>query len=75
MDLKTFLTPLTPEDRETFAKSCGSSRGHLQNVMYGQRPCAPELAVAIEQKSAGEVTRQELRPDDWQLIWPELAEA
>lgn len=29
--------------------------------------------VAIEQMTNGLVTRQELRPDDWHLIWPELA--
>ena len=29
--------------------------------------------AAIERISGGTVTRQELRPDDWQRIWPELA--
>lgn len=28
---------------------------------------------AIEQVTDGAVTRIELRPDDWQEIWPELA--
>lgn len=29
--------------------------------------------VAIERATKGAVTRRDLRPDDWHLIWPELA--
>jgi len=29
--------------------------------------------VALEHATGGAVTRQELRPADWQQIWPELA--
>lgn len=29
--------------------------------------------VAIERATGGAVTRRDLRPDDWQSIWPELA--
>lgn len=28
--------------------------------------------VAIERATDGAVTRRDLRPDDWHLIWPEL---
>lgn len=31
--------------------------------------------AAIEQATNGAVTRRDLRPDDWQRIWPELAGA
>ena len=34
----------------------------------------PEHCALIEQGTKGEVTRKELRPDDWQRIWPELAD-
>ena len=34
-----------------------------------------EYCARIEQATAGAVTRKDLRPDDWQAIWPELAEA
>lgn len=71
MDLKTYLSSLAVPEREGFAQECGTTRGHLQNVMYGHRPCSPELAVAIEKKSAGKVTRRDLRTD-WAAIWPEL---
>lgn len=70
--LKTYFAGLTAEQREVFASSCGTSRGHLQNVMYGVRPCAPELATLIEQASHGAVRRWHLRPEDWHRIWPEL---
>ena len=32
----------------------------------------PDRCVAFEQATAGAVTRRDLRPDDWQRIWPEL---
>lgn len=31
--------------------------------------------VAIERITHGAVTRRDLRPEDWHLIWPELAQA
>ena len=34
-----------------------------------------ELRITIEQATKGAVTRQALRPDDWQKIWPELIPA
>ena len=72
MDLKTYLADLGREDRERLAAACGTSAGHLANVMYGFRQCSPELAVALELQTADAVTRQELRPEDWPRIWPEL---
>lgn len=39
----------------------------------GKRPVPEKAAVAIERETGGAVTRPELRPDDWQQIWPELA--
>lgn len=40
---------------------------------YADRLPSPVNCVAIEQATKGAVTRQDLRPDDWHLIWPELA--
>lgn len=39
---------------------------------YSGRQPGPEYAVAIEQATKGAVTRKDLRPDDWNRIWPEL---
>lgn len=33
----------------------------------------PEHCAGIEAATKGIVTRRDLRPDDWQKIWPELA--
>ncbi|WP_462387264.1 YdaS family helix-turn-helix protein [Acidovorax sp. Q11] len=40
-----------------------------------RRPVPIERCCAIEVATCGAVTRRELRPDDWHLIWPELANA
>lgn len=44
------------------------------NVSTG-RAVPPKQCVRIEQLTEGKVTRRELRPEDWQAIWPELAQA
>lgn len=41
----------------------------------GHRPVPVQHCVAIERATAGAVTRRDLRPDDWHLIWPELVES
>lgn len=41
----------------------------------GHRPVPIQHCVAIERATNGAVTRRDLRPDDWHLIWPELAES
>ena len=33
------------------------------------------VCVSIERETHGQVTRKDLRPTDWQDIWPELAES
>lgn len=58
--------------QEAFANKCGTSIGHIKNVGYGYRSCDPALALSIERESGGLVTRQELRPDDFWRIWPDL---
>lgn len=75
MKVIDYLKTMDRPDRDAFAQRCGTSLGHLNNVAYGYKPCGPELAVSIEQESGGAVTRQELRPDDWPRIWPELVAA
>lgn len=38
----------------------------------GKRELPVECCYTIEKATAGQVTRRDLRPDDWHLIWPEL---
>lgn len=45
----------------------------LRNVspwMKGDRPFPPEHCVTLEMDSGRAVTRQQLRPEDWQKYWP-----
>lgn len=75
MKLIDHLRQITAEQRQSLAQSCATSLGHLRNVAYGYRPCGAALAVRIEQGTSGHVTRRDLCPDDWQDIWPELADS
>ena len=72
MELINYLKTLPFPDRDALAKKSETSVGHLQNVAYGYRPCSPEMAVLLERNTGNAVTRRDLRPDDWQAIWPEL---
>lgn len=72
MKLIDYLHQFERPERVAFAARCNTSLGHIQNIAYGYKPCAPELAVSIELESGRLVTRPELRPDDWPRIWPEL---
>jgi DNA-binding transcriptional regulator YdaS (Cro superfamily) len=45
---------------------------YIHQLVKGSRPIPPEKCVAIERATGGAVTRRDLRPDDWQDIWPEL---
>jgi DNA-binding transcriptional regulator YdaS (Cro superfamily) len=69
MDLKTYLSTLTLDERATFAAACGSTAGHLRNIGYGDRLCRESLAIEIEKATNGLVTCEELRPDvDWAYV-------
>ncbi|WP_234196248.1 transcriptional regulator [Pseudacidovorax sp. NFM-22] len=39
---------------------------------YRERKPDPKYCVRIERATGGMVRRQDLRPDDWHEIWPEL---
>lgn len=53
----------------------GTTRGYLRQIAYGHKTSSAEVASAIERETSALVTRKDLRPDDWPLIWPELAAA
>ena len=49
------------------------SKGAVNQWKDPARKVPLEHCVAIERATGGLVGRKELRPDDWQAIWPELA--
>jgi transcriptional regulator with XRE-family HTH domain len=49
------------------AKLFGISRIHLFRLEKGTRALTPDMAIAIEKKTGGELPRSALRPDLWPL--------
>lgn len=57
----------------TLAEAIGGHGPDVSSWSSGARAVPISRCCAIEQATNGAVTRRELRPDDWQQIWPELA--
>ena len=47
----------------------------VSKMANGNKPVPFERCMPIELHTHGEVSRRDLRPDDFQIHWPELAEA
>jgi len=56
-------------------KRTKTTRGYLRQIAYGNKTASAELAARLEKETCGAVTRKQLRPDDWRVIWPELVAA
>ena len=71
MDLKTYISKNYGSAKE-LAQKISVAPSFLSQMAGGIRSVSPENAVAIERATNSAVTRQDLRPDDWEMIWPEL---
>lgn len=71
MTLKEFIKSLKTGEAKKFAANLGVSPSFLSQMASGSSPVSPVRALMIEAETAGHVTRRELRPNDWDLIWPE----
>jgi len=71
MDLKTYISAERGR-AAALAGRLGVSPSYLSQMANGLAPISPERCVDIWRETGGMVTRQHLRPDDWQRIWPEL---
>lgn len=69
MNLDQYLTDKSASD---LAKEIGVTPVLISQWRNGIRPVPIERCFPIEQATGGKVTRKDLRPDDWPLIWPEL---
>ena len=47
--------------------------GMINQLVKGLRPVPVEHCKAIAKATGDEVSCRDLRPNDWQKIWPELA--
>lgn len=74
MNLKNYISSSFGKAKQ-LAEEIGVHPSFLSQMVSGNRPISPERCVAIEQATNGEVTRKDLRPEDWERIWPELADS
>jgi DNA-binding transcriptional regulator YdaS (Cro superfamily) len=74
MKLRLYLDTLPRGGVSEFATRIGVSPVYLSQLAVEQdgRVPSPALCVVIERESNRAVLRQDLRPLDWHLIWPEL---
>lgn len=68
------LPVYTPERRREIAQQLGINEQYLYQIVCGLKTAKPALARRINAIDP-EAKLVDLRPDDWQAIWPELAEA
>ena len=62
------------EEAETACSTYGTSLGYLKQIAYGNK-LAGLIGSKIELITNKKCRRQDLRPNDWASIWPELAAA
>jgi DNA-binding transcriptional regulator YdaS (Cro superfamily) len=72
MNLSTYLSQERGR-KAALAKFLDVPPGDVTRWLKGQRPIPDKYGAGIERFTGGLVTRQELFPDEWRDIWPELA--
>lgn len=55
------------------AKHLGVVPSFVNKMAAGEKPVPVEHGAPIEAFTGGAVTRQQMFPNDWRRIWPELA--
>lgn len=72
MNLSTYLHEQPRGAATALAKAIGVTSVMVSQWLSGRKSIPLERCVAIERATNGEVTRQDLRPNDWRDLWPEL---
>jgi len=62
------------ENAASLARKLNINPALISQYRHDIRSVPVERCFVIEQATNGQVTRKDLRPDDWYLIWPELAQ-
>lgn len=75
MQLKKYIDDLERGEAKKLASALGVSSSFLSQMASGRCSISPVRCVEIENATNGAVTRRDLRPGDWILIWPELKSA
>jgi len=71
MDIKTYLSQERGR-QASLAKAIGAHAPDVSKWASGERPIPTDYGAAIETATGGLVTREEMFPDKWQKVWPEL---
>ena len=74
MKISTYIRSLPHGEKANFARRVGISPAFLYQIEIGKKQLPVQKCAMFECESKGAVTRKEIRPDDWQKIWPELIE-
>lgn len=74
MDIKTYLSK-NGISQSAFAEMTGVTQGMVWQWLQGLRPVSPSSCVVIEKFTNNDISRRDLRPDDWHEIWPELVKS
>ena len=78
MDLNQYLSSpgaLTVTELRLRMRALGyevKSNAQIRQWRTGFRSPGEKNCVGLEKATDGRIRRQDLRPDDWHLIWPEL---
>ncbi|HBO23552.1 MAG TPA: hypothetical protein DD649_11770 [Providencia sp.] len=72
MDLKQYIDSLEWGGAKELADKLGVSKSFLSQMASGISAISPKRCVEIEIATNSNVTRKDLRPNDWHEIWPEL---
>lgn len=75
MQLKQYIDELERGEAKKLAERLFVSSSYLSQMASGRCSISPARCVEIETATNGKVSRRDLRPDDWQKIWPELSAA
>ncbi|HBC5824681.1 TPA: helix-turn-helix domain-containing protein [Escherichia coli] len=72
MNLKSYIKKAPKGEAKRLAGCLGVSKSYMSQMISGLSAINPERCVVIENETSGEVTRRDLRPLDWERIWPDL---
>lgn len=74
MKFSDYVGSLPHGGKKKLAEDLGIRPGYLSGLISGKLTITVTRAMDIERATKGVVTRKDLRPDDWFIQWPELAE-
>ena len=72
MNLKKYLS--ARGQQASITRKIVAQQSDICNWKNRKKKIPIHFCVKIERATDGQVTRKDLRPDDWHLIWPELSE-